>query len=60
MGVGCDDFKRAYRNRKLVAEKQAIDGYVYVEKALMRVSLSKPLPKWIPTDDILVKSRFDN
>ena len=52
LDIGCADFDNAARNRKLVANKECVEGYIEVERALERIPLNKPLPSWMPQGNI--------
>ncbi len=50
--LGCNDFKGAARNRRMVKWKRNIVGYLEVEAILKNTPLSKPLPSWVPVGNL--------
>ena len=57
--IGCDDFKKAARNREMVAKKRNIIAYLMVEAVLKGWPLSKPLPIWVPTGELMIIRKKD-
>ncbi len=45
--VGCEDFKAAARNRRMVRLKQKISGYLFIEAVIRGWPHRKPLPEWL-------------
>ena len=43
-----EDYAEAKRNRKRIANKENIEGYLIAEKALASTPVSKKLPKNVP------------
>ena len=48
LDIGCDDLERAEQNRRMVANKDNVAGYLQIEAAVGRTPLGQALPKWIP------------
>ena len=54
--LGLDCYQRAAQNRQMVAQKQCIQGYIEIESWLMSHLRNAPLPKWMPTSNLLYHS----
>lgn len=50
--LGCPDFDRAERNRKMIENRERIEGYLKVEYAVAHTPLNQRLPEWIPLGGI--------
>lgn len=50
--VGCNDFAAAARNREMIANKENIVWWLWMESVRDKCPYSKPLPYWIPQGDI--------
>ncbi len=55
----CDNYERAEANRRMVANKQCIAGYLAVEEALMRLPIRSALPSWIPVGELVVMGKSE-
>lgn len=57
--TGCDDFGRAARNRKMVANKENIIGYLWVEAVVKSHPHGKPLPEWVPQGSLPIVGKHE-
>ena len=46
--IGCDDFVGAARNRRMIANKENIKWWLWMEAVRDSCPYGKPLPWWIP------------
>ena len=49
--AGCNDFERAARNRKMIANKENILGYLWIEAIVRAWPRNKLLPGWLSTGE---------
>lgn len=50
--IGCDDFQRAKENRERIASGYASRYWDWLDHALQRTPIGKPLPPWVPQGDL--------